>query len=338
MDKFDDLVEQINTALMRGQKTLIYFPTVALINRFWAYCGTKAIGEYVSRYHGQLDALEKNEAFEKFRNGQAPIMLATKAFGMGIDVPDIAVVIHFAPTGNVCDYMQEIGRAARTSDIEGHAVYHHMRNDFKHINRLHGLSTIRPYQLVEVIKKVLELYQQQRREDRRPTTRKRNEMLVDADCFSYLFENGQSDAADLTNKVKTAMLLIQKDYENRGFAPFTVRPIPLFVFGFFSVSSAVQSALTHKYGKCLELVYEPDSVCKVDLRRIWEKSYKAHMSFPKFKYLLYTKSPELSFNSSYDLIPAISVEIYFEENFEGTIKNYMSALKNIVSQSITKGS
>ena len=70
-------------------------------------------------------------------------------------------------------------------------------------------------------------------EDRSQTTRKRNEMLVDADCFSYLFENGQSDAADLTNKVKTAMLLIQKDYENRGFAPFTVRPIPLFVFGFF---------------------------------------------------------------------------------------------------------
>ena len=233
LNKFDDLIDQINTALMRGQKTLIYFPTVALINRFWAYCGTKSIGEYVSRYHGQLDAVEKNEAFEKFRNGQAPVMLATKAFGMGIDVPDIAVVIHFAPTGNVCDYMQEIGRAARTVAIEGHAVYHHMRNDFKHINRLHGLSTIRPYQLVEVIKKVLELYQQQRMEDRSQTTRKRNEMLVDADCFSYLFENGQSDAADLTNKVKTAMLLIQKDYENRGFAPFTVRPIPLFVFGFF---------------------------------------------------------------------------------------------------------
>ena len=139
LNKFDDLIDQINTALMRGQKTLIYFPTVALINRFWAYCGTKSIGEYVSRYHGQLDAVEKNEAFEKFRNGQAPVMLATKAFGMGIDVPDIAVVIHFAPTGNICDYMQEIGRAARTVAIEGHAVYHHMRNDFKHINRLHGL-------------------------------------------------------------------------------------------------------------------------------------------------------------------------------------------------------
>lgn len=338
LNKFDDLIDQINIALMRGQKTLIYFPTVALIDRFWAYCGTKNIGEYVSRYHGQLkDASEKNEAFEKFRSGQTPVMLATKAFGMGIDVPDIAVVIHFAPTGNVCDYMQEIGRAARTANMEGHAVYHHMRNDFKHINRLHGLSTIRPYQLVEVIKKVLELYQQQRREDRGQITRKRNEMLVDADCFSYLFENGQSDTTDLINKVKTAMLLIQKDYENRGFAPFTVRPIPLFVFGFFSISSAVRDALRRKYGDCWETVYDLDSVCKVNLKKIWEKTYKAQMSFPKFKYLLYTKSPELSFNSSYELTPAISVEIYFEENFGDTVTICTKALKAIVNQSVTKG-
>jgi len=212
-----------------------------------------------------------------------------------------------------------------------------MRNDFKHINRLHGLSTIRPYQLVEVIKKVLELYQQQRMQDRQQTTRKSNEMLVDAECFSYLFESGQSDANDLINKVKTAMLLIQKDYENRGFAPFTVRPIPLFAFGFFSISSVVRSTLSQQYGNCWELVYEPDSICKVDLRRIWEKTHKMFMSFPKFKYLLYTKSPELSFNSRYELTPAISVEIYFEENFEEIVSICMKALKTMVSHSITKG-
>ena len=54
--------------------------------------------------------------------------------------------------------MQEIGRAARKNEIEGHAIYKHMNNDFKHINRLHGLTAIQKYQLVEVIKKVLEIY------------------------------------------------------------------------------------------------------------------------------------------------------------------------------------
>lgn len=338
LDKFDDLIEQINIALMRDQKTLIYFPTVALINDFWGYCRANRMEEYVSRYHGQLDAFEKNEAFEKFRNGKTPVMLATKAFGMGIDIPDIAVVVHFAPTGNVCDYMQEIGRAARDAKIDGHAVYHHMRNDFQHINRLHGLSTIRSYQLVEVIKKVLELYNKQRNGDRNQITRRRNEMLVDTDSFSYLFENGQSDGTDLTNKVKTAMLLIQKDYEKqRGFAPFAVRPVPLFRDGFFSISRTVREALSHEFGNCCELVYEPDPVCKVNLERIWKKKYKEEMSFPKFKYLIYTKSKDLSFNSSYELTPALSVEIYFEENFKDIVESCTKALKTIINQSITKG-
>lgn len=40
-------------------------------------------------------------------------MFATKAFGMGVDVNDIKNVYHYAVTGNLCDYVQEIGRAAR---------------------------------------------------------------------------------------------------------------------------------------------------------------------------------------------------------------------------------
>ena len=40
-------------------------------------------------------------------------MLATKAFGMGIDINDIKYVYHFSPTGNISYYLQEIGRAAR---------------------------------------------------------------------------------------------------------------------------------------------------------------------------------------------------------------------------------
>ena len=47
------------------------------------------------------------------------MVLATKAFGMGIDINDVEIVYHYAPTGNLCDYVQEIGRAARSDDIQG---------------------------------------------------------------------------------------------------------------------------------------------------------------------------------------------------------------------------
>lgn len=77
---------------------------------------------------------------------------------MGIDINDIEIVMHYAPTGNVCDYVQEIGRAARRNDLRGEALYHCDKRDFKYTKRLHGLSTIRDYQLVAVVKKIYELW------------------------------------------------------------------------------------------------------------------------------------------------------------------------------------
>ena len=195
--------------------------------------------------------------------------------------------------------MQEIGRAARDERIQGHAIYRHMSNDFKHINQLYGLSAIQKYQLIEVIKKILELYNAVRHEDHgRRLTKKRNEMLVDADSFSYIFDNSFSDENEIINKVKTAMLLIQKDYENRGFSPFHMRPIPLFSYGYFAVQPQIQKKLEKGYKGSVTEVFESLHVCKVHLQTIWEHSYRKEMSFPKFKYMVYSHSQELPFNKN----------------------------------------
>ena len=63
-----------------------------------------------------MKAFEKEENRIKFQRKEALVMLATKAFRMGIDIEDIEIVAHFAPTGNV-RLCQEIGRAARRSDL-----------------------------------------------------------------------------------------------------------------------------------------------------------------------------------------------------------------------------
>lgn len=112
-----------------------------------------------------------------------------------------------APTGNVCDYVQEIGRAARRPDLEGEAYYHYNSRDFKFINQLHGLSTIKKYQLIEVVKKIDELYQMNLTKNvSKRHTKKRNAMLIDAENFTYIFDNPVSDVDDSVNKVKTALL------------------------------------------------------------------------------------------------------------------------------------
>ena len=176
-------------------------------------------------------------------------MLATKAFGMGIDINDIELVVHFAPTGNVCDYVQEIGRAARKEELQGEAYYNYNSRDFKHINRLHGLSTIQPFQLIKVIEKIDELYYQSiKGEKRSDFTKKRNAMLLDAENFFYIFGSPIGDEDNNINKVKTALLLIQKDFESKvGFSPIQVRPIPMFSIGFFEVDTSTQRRLKEKY-------------------------------------------------------------------------------------------
>ena len=49
-------------------------------------------------------------------------------------------------------------------------------------------------------------------------------MLIDTESFAYIFGGNTSDENNLINKVKTAMLLIQKDYENKGFTSFSRAP------------------------------------------------------------------------------------------------------------------
>lgn len=336
LNKFDQLIEKMDYAMMLNKKMLIYFPTVALINRFWDYCIFRGMNKHVTRYHGQLTGYEKEENYRKFLNKETPIMLATKAFGMGIDIDDIEIVAHFSPTGNVCDYVQEIGRAARRPSLSGEAYYKFMSNDFKHINRLHGLSVIKEYQLIEVIKKVYELHRENIKNNAgKQITKKRNEMLIDAESFAHIFEHPFFSEDDGINKVKTAMLLIQKDFERRfSFSPFHVRPIPLFEIGYFKIEPGVQKDLKATYGSVLQEVDSLMHICSLNLKKIWESKFNTKYSFPRFKYMLYTKSPELAFSYKENIKPALSVSIDFQNNYLQKYEVFLNAVKTIVNKSV----
>ena len=65
------------------------------------------------RYHAGLDEAERTEAQEAFLSGGAPLLVATNAFGMGVDRPDVRRVIHFEIPRTVEAYVQESGRAGR---------------------------------------------------------------------------------------------------------------------------------------------------------------------------------------------------------------------------------
>jgi ATP-dependent DNA helicase RecQ len=60
---------------------------------------------------------QKQIAFDKFRTGESKVLAATKAFGMGIDIPDIRQTIHFDIASSVESIYQEMGRAGRDGEI-----------------------------------------------------------------------------------------------------------------------------------------------------------------------------------------------------------------------------
>lgn len=336
LDKFEQIESALKRAILTNKKTLIYFPTVTLIDRCYEFLRNKHEVEHVAMYHGSMTKDQKQENYENFYEKKKLVMLATKAFGMGIDINDIELVVHFAPTGNVCDYVQEIGRGARRDDLRGEAYYNYNPRDFKYINRLHGMSVIQHYQLVKVVEKINELYQQNRQSNRQDMTKKKNTMLLDAESFSYIFRSPIGDDDENINKVKTALLLIQKDFESKiGFSPVMVRPIPMFSIGFFEIDPKIQEKLRKNYHNDVMEEIEPKRhICRVRLSVIWNKDYKT-LSFPKFKFLLYSKTDEeLEFVNDYPMSAALCVDVVFDNDYASIFKNVWGTIQKFIFKKV----
>lgn len=142
-------VRDIKNAKMKQREakenTIVYCQTQNLVDEVSSWLSSQ-LEEYsiqVEAYHGGLSTIRRTKAHINFLTGKSAVIVATIAFGMGIDKPDTRRIIHYGPPKTVEEYYQQIGRAGRDG-LEAYCTMYCNSADFEPFKGdfyLGGLST-----------------------------------------------------------------------------------------------------------------------------------------------------------------------------------------------------
>jgi ATP-dependent DNA helicase RecQ len=108
--------ERIRAILQETEGSgIIYVATVRAANELYEWLCTENVN--AARYHAKMKTRERESIQQRFMNGEFHVIVATKAFGLGIDKPDIRFIVHFNFPDSLESYYQEIGRAGRDGKL-----------------------------------------------------------------------------------------------------------------------------------------------------------------------------------------------------------------------------
>jgi ATP-dependent DNA helicase RecQ len=110
-DKLDWIVRAHRDPELAGGSGIVYFTLIRTLGRFSDRLASLKIPHVC--YHGDLDRQRRRRIQNEFMKNKTRLVLATNAFGMGIDKEDIRFVLHADVPGSMEAYYQEIGRAGR---------------------------------------------------------------------------------------------------------------------------------------------------------------------------------------------------------------------------------
>lgn len=260
-----------------GHKTLLYYPFAGGIDMRLKSWVKPSDWPLVSSYYGKKDKVQKAAIVDAFKDGSKRLIVATKAFGMGVDISDIDRVYHVAPSSTFVDYVQEIGRAARDASVQGISATDFHERDFYYMNRLHQMGAIAQEQLAQILQKLVEVYHMKGCKD---------EMLVSLSDFEFVvklprMKNKLEYEAELGQLIKTALLWLEDDIQKRyGRRLLEVSPQNLLVEGY--VQDKTGDAFAREYAAYLTPIEGEEGVYLARLDRLWEERFP-ELGYKEFK-------------------------------------------------------
>lgn len=148
-DKLRILLRILRAADRRDENAVVYVSTTREAERLARRL--EIVGLNARHYHGQMDDQARKETQDMFLDGQINVIVATKAFGMGIDKPDIRYVIHYQIPGDIESSFQEAGRAGRDGEVSWCVLLYHKDDLWIHENYFIPNSLPEPEQVGNVL-------------------------------------------------------------------------------------------------------------------------------------------------------------------------------------------
>lgn len=140
--KFKVLAQALHWLTGRGEEggsAIVYTTTRLEAERLAWALGRLFPNLKVEAYHAGLGPVPRREAQERFASGETRVMVATSAFGMGIDKKDIRLVIHWRPPRSLEEYIQQSGRAGRDGK-EAYCLLLHTEPDWGFLEWMVGIE------------------------------------------------------------------------------------------------------------------------------------------------------------------------------------------------------
>ena len=334
--KIQNAAEMTREFVRQGRKTLFYFPYTSQVDEVYTRLEAET-RRRVRKFHSRMQPLERNFSQLAFQKNDCDVMLSTKAFGMGVDIADIQTVCHFAPTGNLADYVQEIGRAARRQDIQGLAVTGFLPSDIRYMSTLYRLSELRQFQVQELLRKLTETL-------RRKGTRN---VTLSPDEFSYLFP---VDDDSLQNKVKNGLLLLGSDLEKTyGFPVLRMLAADSQEgVNYVNVPEQVEKKFLEKYGEFAE--HQPDQtklvirsrnrffasdtvvrnsgkIYRMDMGRLWRGCFQ-DMNYLQFKRKFFA-GDLFECGGDQPLVPRSFISVQYSRPFEESVEEMRRVIRAV---------